>query len=61
MRLLAPTVEVMAHCDLPCGVCDPAHVAAVPGRRGERTRLVRDLTWCDRGDDETAVRTGRHS
>ena len=23
-RLLAPTVEVSAHCDLPCGVYDPA-------------------------------------
>ncbi len=23
-RLLAPTVEVHAHCDLPCGVYDPA-------------------------------------
>ena len=23
-RLLAPTIEVSAHCDLPCGVYDPA-------------------------------------
>jgi nickel superoxide dismutase len=23
-RLLAPTVEISAHCDLPCGVYDPA-------------------------------------
>ena len=23
-RLLAPTIEVRAHCDLPCGVYDPA-------------------------------------
>jgi len=23
-RLLAPTVEVQAHCDLPCGIYDPA-------------------------------------
>ncbi len=23
-RLLAPTIEVYAHCDLPCGVYDPA-------------------------------------
>ena len=23
-RLIAPTVEVQAHCDLPCGVYDPA-------------------------------------
>ena len=23
-RLLAPTIEVHAHCDLPCGVYDPA-------------------------------------
>jgi len=22
-RLFAPTLEVHAHCDLPCGVCDP--------------------------------------
>ncbi|MBK8867868.1 MAG: superoxide dismutase, Ni [Dermatophilaceae bacterium] len=24
MRIFAPTVEVSAHCDLPCGVYDPA-------------------------------------
>ncbi|WP_276529628.1 superoxide dismutase [Ni], partial [Nocardioides luteus] len=24
MRLFAPTIEVSAHCDLPCGVYDPA-------------------------------------
>lgn len=24
MRLFAPTIEVNAHCDLPCGVYDPA-------------------------------------
>ncbi|MCG8153590.1 superoxide dismutase, Ni, partial [Pimelobacter simplex] len=24
MRFFAPTVEVSAHCDLPCGVYDPA-------------------------------------
>jgi nickel superoxide dismutase len=24
MRLLAPTIDVSAHCDLPCGVYDPA-------------------------------------
>ncbi|WP_444544157.1 superoxide dismutase [Ni], partial [Nocardioides luteus] len=23
-RLFAPTIEVSAHCDLPCGVYDPA-------------------------------------
>jgi nickel superoxide dismutase len=23
-RLFAPTVEVQAHCDVPCGVYDPA-------------------------------------
>ena len=30
MRFLAPTIEVRAHCDLPCGVYDPAqaHIEA---------------------------------
>ena len=30
MRFLAPTIEVQAHCDLPCGVYDPAqaHIEA---------------------------------
>jgi nickel superoxide dismutase len=30
VRLLAPTIEVRAHCDLPCGVYDPAqaHIEA---------------------------------
>ncbi|HEU0287399.1 MAG TPA: superoxide dismutase [Ni], partial [Nocardioidaceae bacterium] len=30
MRFIAPTIEVQAHCDLPCGVYDPAqaHIEA---------------------------------
>jgi len=34
-RLFARTIEVSAHCDLPCGVYDPAHLRGVVHAAGQ--------------------------
>ena len=44
-HLLAPTVEVSAHCDLPCGVYDPDFRTRAILIKEQRSELVKHHLW----------------
>lgn len=51
LRLFAPTVEVSAHCDLPCGVYDPAQARI----EAESVKAICDKAaeWPEGSDNHT--------
>ena len=49
-RLFAPTIEVSAHCDLPCGVYDPAQARI-------EAESVKAIMEKYQGNDDPAFRT----
>lgn len=49
LRLFAPTVEVSAHCDLPCGVYDPAQ--AMIEAQSIKGICDKAASWAEGSDD----------